>query len=161
MKDKEIHQIREVREYDRLCQETESLYHNISAKMGLSDSSSQILYSMVELGDGCLQTDISKWYSCSKQTISSSVKVLEKKGLLRLEPGKGRDMHLHLTEEGQKLIEKTIYPMIDMENRVFFSMPLEERQEFLRLMRKYVKILKEQSENLINKIEQDKKEGIT
>ncbi len=163
MKDtgKEIRQIREVREYSRLCQETEQIYHMISIKMGLSDSSSKILYSMVELGDGCLQTDISKWYSCSKQTISSSVKILEKKGLLWLEPGKGRDMHLHLTEEGKKLVEKTIYPMIDMENSVFFSQSSEENQEFLRLMRKYVKSLKEQGEKLIGRIEQQKKEGIT
>ena len=70
-------------------------------------------------------------------------------------------MHLHLTEEGKKLVEKTIYPMIDMENSVFFSQSSEENQEFLRLMRKYVKSLKEQGEKLIGRIEQQKKEGIT
>ncbi len=162
MKGKPVQQVRELREYSRLCQEIESVYHNISVKMGLSDSSCQILYSMVELGDGCLQTEISKWYSSSKQTINSSIKVLERRGILWLEPGKGRDMHLHLTEEGQKLVEKTIYPMIEMENQVFSSILPEENREFLRLMRQYAGLMKEYGGELIGKIQHEKqKEGIT
>lgn len=162
MKGKPVQQVRELREYNRLCQEIDRIYHNISVKMGLSDSSSQILYSMVELGDGCLQTEISKWYSSSKQTINSSIKVLERKGILWLEPGKGRDMHLHLTEEGQKLVEKSIYPIIEMENQIFSSMTLEENREFLRLMRQYTRLMKKYGGELINTIQIKKqKEGIT
>jgi len=156
-----VQQVRELREFNRLCQEIDYLYHNISLKMGLSDSSSQILYSMVELGDGCLQTEISKWYSSSKQTINSSIKVLEKKGLLWLEPGKGRGMHLHLTEEGQRLVEKTIYPMIEMENQVFSSMSPEEKGEFLRLMRQYADLMKKQGAELISRIQGETQGGIS
>ena len=73
----------EMREFDRLFRKIEQRYHNISLKMGLSDTAGQILYAMIELGDGCLQTEIARWYSYSKQTISSAVKVMERKGLLR------------------------------------------------------------------------------
>lgn len=151
----------EMREFDRLFRKMDQCYHNISIKMGLSDTACQILYAMIELGDGCLQAEIARWYSCSKQTISSAVRVMERKGLLRLEPGKGRDMHLHLTPAGQALAERTIYPMIDMENSVFSAMSLEERREFLGLVRRFISIFEEKSAELIRSIDQTEKEAST
>ena len=149
----------EMREFDRLFRKIEQRYHNISLKMGLSDTAGQILYAMIELGDGCLQTEIARWYSYSKQTISSAVKVMERKGLLRLEPGKGRDMHLHLTPAGQQLVERTIYPMIDIENSVFSAMSPEERREFLRTIRTYVDIFMAKSGELLHKMEEETEKG--
>lgn len=151
----EVKQGSEMREFDRLFRKIDQCYHNISVRMGLSDTTGQILYAMIELGDGCLQTEIAKWYSCSKQTVSSAVKVMERKGLLWLEPGKGRDMHLHLTNSGQELVERTIYPMIDMENSVFSAMTPEESREFLRMIRQYVGIFEEKSSELIQRIQNE------
>ncbi|MFR1493246.1 MAG: MarR family transcriptional regulator [Eubacterium ventriosum] len=42
--------------------------------MGLSDSAFDILYSIVDLGDGCSQSDICKYSCLSKQTVNSSIK---------------------------------------------------------------------------------------
>lgn len=155
----EVKQGSEMREFDRLFRKIDQCYHNISTKMGMSDTTGQILYAMIELGDGCLQTEIARWFSSSKQTISSAVKMMEKRGLLWLESGKGRDMHLHLTKAGQELVERTIYPMIDMENSVFSAMSLEENREFLRLIRRYVGIFEEKSGELIQKIQGQTEKG--
>lgn len=134
----------ELREFNCMYKEVDDLYHEVVLKTGLSDSSFLIIYAITELGDGCLQVDISNRYSVSKQTISSSVRTLEKKGYLYLKHGKKRDMHLHLTPEGEQFAKDHIIPLMKVENSVFSILSPEESHEFLRLTRKYTDILKEQ-----------------
>ena len=50
----------------------DDLYHSLSLKMGMSDSTFIILYTIAELGDGCSQKEICEQVSISKQTINSS-----------------------------------------------------------------------------------------
>ena len=76
----------ESREFNRMYKEVDELYHEVALKSGLSDTSFLVLFSIVELGDGCLQIDIANRYFISKQTISSSVRALEQKGYIYLKP---------------------------------------------------------------------------
>ena len=99
-------------------------------------------YCLLELGDGCSQKDICKLYSISKQTVNSSVKSLEDKGVLIRKAGVGRDIHLFFTEFGREFSEKHIGPVFDMENATFESMEPSECEQLLSLTRKYVQILK-------------------
>ncbi len=134
-------QKQELREFNCLYKEIEKLYHDIAIKAGMSDSSFFILYTIVELGNGCLQKDVSDMYSINKQTIHSSIRNLEKNGYIFLKKGKGRNMHIYLTEEGEKLIQQKMIPIMEAENDVFTAMTAQESKELLRLNKKYTALL--------------------
>ena len=44
-----------LKEFNRIYKRTNEIYHDIAFRLGLSDSAFDILYSISELGDGCLQ----------------------------------------------------------------------------------------------------------
>lgn len=138
-----------LREFNCLYKEASSLYYELALKSGISESAFWIMYAMAELGDGCLQKDIADRYSISRQTISSSVRNLEKKGYLFLKHGKGRNMHLFLTQEGKLFVQANILPLVKAENEVFESMSPEESEEFLRLTRIHTEILKNKIQELL------------
>lgn len=86
----ESKQNRALKEFDSLYKMIDDVYHEIALSMHLTDSAFLILYCLLELGDGCSQKDICKLYSISKQTVNSSVKSLEDKGVLIRKAGVGR-----------------------------------------------------------------------
>lgn len=128
--------------FNCLYRELDELYHALALKSGLSDSAFSILYAMVELGDGCLQTEIAKYHSISVQTVHTSAKNLEKKGYLHFRRGRGREMHLCLTETGKKAEEEWIRPVFELENNIFTEMGQEESELLLHLTEKYVKLFR-------------------
>lgn len=142
---------KELESFNLLYKEMDDLYHDIAIQLNLSDSAFDILYTICTLGDGCLQRDICNATYISKQTINSSIKKLEQSGILTLTPGKGRDMHLHLTTAGKTLAEEKIFPIIEMENRTFSELLPEERQLLLTLSEKYVKHLHKNMDCLFHK----------
>ena len=129
---------RQLKEFNALSREMEGLYHIICRKIGLSDSVFIILYTIWDMGDGCLQRDICNAASISKQTIHSAIKKLEQQGFLYLKPGKGREMQIFLTEHGRNLVEEKIVPVAVMETEAYGMMSEEECRELLRLTRKYL-----------------------
>lgn len=114
----EERQQNDVNEFNRLYKEMDDLYHDIALKLGLSDSALTIFYAICELGDGCLQKDICSQSFCSKQTINSSIRKLEREGTVYLKRGKGKNMHIYLTERGREFVENKVRPAIGMEARV-------------------------------------------
>lgn len=114
----------------------DDVYHDIAVRLNLSDSAFNILYTICIFGNGCQQKDICNTTFISKQTIHSSIKKLEQAGILVMQAGKGRDMHIHLTPAGQKLAEEKIIPVIEMENQTFAGMQPEERHQLLILLEK-------------------------
>lgn len=141
-------QSRELREWNRIYKEMNEIYHELAQRQGLSDSAFDILYVMLEFGDGCLQKDICDRTFTSKQTINSSIRKLERAGLLRLEPGRGRDMHLHLTEAGRRLADEKVVPVIAAENSAFFGMAPAERRELLRLAGAYLEQFRQSAKKI-------------
>lgn len=139
-------QTQKLEEFNCLCREMDGLYHELAVRAGMSDSAFYILYAIVEMGDGCLQKDISERYSFSKQTINSSIQNLRSKGYITLEQGKGRDKHIHFTDAGKQFAEDSVVPVMEMENEVFQEMPPQESQELLRLMKKYIQIFQKKTE---------------
>ncbi|MCI8390208.1 MAG: winged helix-turn-helix transcriptional regulator [Roseburia sp.] len=129
-----------LRKYNTLYRETDSLYHMVAVRSGLSDTAFWILYAICEFGDGCLQRDICSALYVSKQTVHSAICRMEDEGYLFLEAGRGRDKHIRLTKQGEKLIEEKIAPVIEKENDVFDQMGAGN-QEMLRLMEEYVRLL--------------------
>lgn len=143
-----------LKEFNRIYKKTNEIYHDIALRLGLSDSAFDILYSISELGDGCLQKDICNATCIPKQTIHSSIRQMEKSGYLTLSSGKGRSMHINLTEQGQQLLERTIYPVMQMEGEAFHCMTDEECQQMLALFKKYILTLGEAAKNITIKKEE-------
>ena len=131
----QIHPLQQ--EFDLLYKEMNDLYHAFAAAKGLSDSAQMVLYTICELGEGCLQKDICDRCFLSKQTVHSAVRKLAEEGILTMTPGKGRDMHLSLTEVGQALAERTVYPLAEAEFRALEALTPAEQAELIRLTRKY------------------------
>lgn len=130
--------------FNRIYKELDDVYRDMANKLGLSESAFDILYGICEMGDGCLQRDICRTSCLPKQTVNSSIHKMEEQGYLLRVQGKGRSMHIHLTESGRKLMEEKIYPVIQCENEVMNSFSEEERKQFLELSERHVSLLKDQ-----------------
>lgn len=143
-----------LKEFNRIYKKANEIYHDIALRLGLSNSAFDILYSISELGDGCLQKDICNATCIPKQTIHSSIRQMEKSGYLTLSSGKGRSMHITLTDLGKSLLERTIYPVMQMEGEAFHCMTDEECQQMLALFGKYIQALGDAAKNLSIKSEE-------
>lgn len=128
-----------------LC-EIDKLYQTLLQSKNLSDSEYVVLFSITELGEGCLQKDISESSYINKKTINSVIKKFEKNGIIVLKAGKYPNMHIYLTDEGKKYVKEKIFPIIDIENKVLESMPDEEFKTLVVNYSKYIKVFKEQVE---------------
>lgn len=145
-----------LQEFNRIHKKSNEIYHNIALRLGLSNSAFDILYSICELGDGCLQKDICAATFIPKQTVNSSIRQMETAGYLTLSSGKGRSMHISLTDAGSKLLEQTIHPVLQIENDAFCCMSEEECQQLIALTRRYTQALNEASLKLLHTSEEIK-----
>lgn len=134
-------------QYTYLAGEINALYHEAAVKTGVSDSVQNILYVICEKGDRCLQSEISKLTSISRQTINSAIHKLEKEGIITLEQGKGRNTIVCLTGEGKAFARQKIYPLFEIENKIWEDWTEEEQQQYLLLTQKYRDGLKKYMEN--------------
>jgi len=126
-----------------LC-EIDNLYQSLLINKGLSDSEYVVLFSIIELGEGCLQKDIADNSYINKKTINSTIKKLEKNGILTLKAGKYPNMHIYLTKEGKEYIKNNIIPIIEVENNVMESVLEKEFESLTGTYSKYIKIFKEE-----------------
>lgn len=131
-------------ELNRLNKAIAELYHDLCVRLGISDSVFDIFYAIAALGDGCCQKDICDYAFTSKQTIHSAIHKLEKEGMLRLSPGKGREMHIYLTAAGEQFTREKIDPVIAGENEALSQMPSDETDQLLLLTEKYASCLRGQ-----------------
>ena len=127
----------ETGQYTYLAGEINALYHEAAVKMGISDSVQNILYVLSEKDGKCLQSEISKLTGISRQTINSAIRKLEKKELVYLEQGKGRNTILCLTEKGEKFSLEKMHPLREIERKIWNEWTPEEQQQYLTLTKKY------------------------
>ena len=111
----------------------DSAYHEAALKMNLSDSEFSILYIFNEHQEGCNQ---------------SAIRKMEKKELLYLTPGSGRNTQVFLTEKGKKLMEDTVYRVIEIENEIYNDWTPEERELFMKLNRDFAEKLSDKVKKL-------------
>lgn len=133
--------------FNHLQSELTMLYHNASVRLGLSDSASQILYTICIEGEGCTLSEICRLSFLSRQTVNSSVKRLEMLNVIRLATCKGRQKSVYLTEKGRKLAEETVFKIIDAENKIFSIWPEADREAYLRLTQEYLTMFQQETEN--------------
>ena len=138
-----------ITEVNRTYKEEEDFYRRLARRSGLSDAAFWVLYSIETAPGPVTQTDIGSTLMLSKQTINSSIRKLAQDGYITLKHGKGRQMHIFLTDTGIELVKERIFPVIEIENKVFDSMAEEESRELLRLSRKYIEILEKNAKELL------------
>lgn len=139
---KEIHRI------NCLTTEMESLYHQSSLKLGITDSVSVVLYSIYDAGSECLLSDIYKGSGISKQTINSAVRSLEADGILYLEQHDGRAKKVILTNKGKEYVQKTAARLCQAEMDAFDTWTEDEISTYIHLMEKYADCFRHQIEKL-------------
>ena len=130
-----------------LC-EIDNMYQAILLHQGISDSEYVVLFSILELGEGCLQKEIANNGYINKKTTNSTIKKLEKNGLITLKAGKYPNMHIYLTEAGKEYINEHIVPIINMQTSVMESVPDTDFLNLDKTYSKYIKIFKGEIENL-------------
>lgn len=130
-----------------LC-EIDNMYQTILLKKSLSDSEYVVLFSIMELGEGCLQKDIANNGYINKKTTNSTIKKLEKNGLIVLKAGKYPNMHIYLTDDGKEYISNHIVPIVNMQTSVMNSVPDSDFENLVKTYSKYMKIFKDEIEVL-------------
>lgn len=115
--------------YKVLC-ETEKIYYSMLKHAKITDSEYVLLFSVLEMGEGCSQKDISTNTYTSTKTLNSAVKKLEQKGLIKLTRGKYPNMYIYLTPEGKKYIQEKMIPITNTVNKILENISDEEFDKF-------------------------------
>ena len=137
-----------VHQINYLASEMDAIYHQASLKLGITDSVSRVLYTIYDIGDGCLLRDIYKKSGVRKQTINSAIRSLEAAGILYLEQHIGRTKKIILTEKGNAFVQKTAAKIYQAEIQAFDTWSEDEISSYIHLMKKYHDCLRRQIEQL-------------
>ena len=125
-------------EYNRLYKENSAIYHDVCSRFGLSDSTFWILYTLRAEEPPVTQSDICIALFQPRQTVNSSLKKLEREGLLTLSgEGGRRGKPVSLTPRGLALAEKTVDRVIESEQKALLDLSPEEQEQLLDTMRRY------------------------
>ena len=130
-------------EYLQMDHQVDEFYHTLAQALGLSDSALWVLWSLMELGEGCTQTDICRQFFLTKQTVHSSVRKLERDGLLALRPREGREVSLSLTGRGRELVRRSVLPVMEAERTAARGLTEEEWRTIIGLSRKWLSLFRE------------------
>lgn len=128
--------------FNYLFGETKAVYHELSQKLGLSDSATKILYTLCDNGSSCLLQEVCLRSGLSKQTANSALHKLEEAGLVCRESAGPRAKRLCLTAAGQELADRTVARIIQMENEVFAGWSPQEVETYLALTERFLQDLK-------------------
>lgn len=122
---------------NKIYNELNGLYHDISMKLGLSDSESMVMYMLYDTKEPLTQSDIVKATGLSKQTLNSAIRKLEKGEIILLEKLNEKSKKIVMTDKGRIIIAQKIKPLVDMEDRVLDSWTEEDRLKYLELIEKF------------------------
>lgn len=131
--------------YNKIYKEMDIVYHNYAKSCGLSDMAYWILYSIAESDEYFTQRDFCNDWFFAPQTVNSALKDLEKKDIIFLEsvPGNKKNKLIKPTENGKKIIESVIIPLIETECESFEALSKEECELLLSTTKKYISVLKD------------------
>ena len=122
----------------QLSKELDHIYHEVSLKMGLSDSGFSLLYALCERGVPTAPSELYAEWSLSKQTGHSALLALERRGLVALTPA------------GAVYVKQTIQPLMAAERSSFARLTGEEQNQLVALTEKSVILLKEELSGLLS-----------
>ena len=135
-------------DYICLQHRIDEFYHGLAVRQKLSDSALLVLWTLVDLGEGCTQRDICLQFSLTKQTVHSSVRKLAKEGILTLRPGPGREVRVYPTEAGRALIREKVIPLKQAEEAASLRMGEAELRSMLDLTQKWFSLFQEETDSI-------------
>lgn len=134
--------------FNQLWNEIDFIYHEVALKLGLSDSAMMVLYSVCNIGDECMLSDITHSSGISKQTVNSALRKLETEDIIFLEPVGLKKKKVCLTEKGKEFVKNTVYKVIEIENSIFDSWRDDEWEKFIELNQRFVTALRSKAKEL-------------
>ncbi len=139
-----------MKRFNHLLGEIDATYHEMSLKLGLSDSAMIILYTIWDNDSktSCLLQNICSRSGLSKQTINSAIRKLEAKNILYLEAVTSKSKNVCLTETGKQLAEQTAGRILQIENDIFASWPREDVEKYLDLTEAFLLALRSKAKKL-------------
>ena len=136
---------KEMRRYNHLLGEIDGVYHEMSLRLGLSDSAMIVLYTICDSGGSCPLRDICRRSGISKQTVNSALRKLEGAGAVYLEAAGGRSKNVCLTDAGRELAGRTAAPLMELEDEIFSAWGADEVEQYIRLTQRYLEDFREKS----------------
>ncbi len=131
-----------------LFSETGAVYHEAALKLGLTDSTMDVLYTICQSDGVCPLGKITALSGMPKQTVNSALRKLERGGMLYLEPAGGRKKQACLTEKGRELCGRTVLRLMGIEDGILENWLPGEREQYLALTRRYLEALREKVREL-------------
>lgn len=142
-----IHPSKALLRINHLLAETDAVYHQMSSKLGLADSTMHILYTLLNAGSQCPLKVIRQLTGLPKQTLHSAISKLEEEGHILLLT-EGRAKSARLTESGLVLAEATAGKIIAAEDRVYATWTPAELAAYLTLTERYLADLRRECDSL-------------
>ena len=139
----------QMKRFNLLSSEIEAAYHEAALKLGLSDSTMTILYTLYCQEGECLLNDIVLISGTSKQTINSALRKLETQDIIYLKSFEGRKKKVFLTDKGKQLANNTISQLITIENEIFDTWSDKERTLYVELTQRYLTAFKQKIKKLL------------
>ena len=132
-----------VRYIHKILCETEKIYYSMLKKADLTDSEYVLLFSVLQMGEGCSQKDISENTYISTKTLNSTVKKLKQEDLIQLERGKYPNQYIYLTKKGKEFIRERMLPIIEAENKILEKISDDDFNNFTTIVTKYTNMFSE------------------
>ena len=96
------------------------------------------------------------YFAVKVQTIHSAIQKLRDQGYLALEPGKGRNMHIRLTQTGRRIVQQVVLPVRGLEEAAFRELGDQSSRELLRLTGRYVATYRTLAQDYISQLRQNR-----
>lgn len=130
--------------FNRLYKEMDEIYHIYAKKQGVSDAALWLMYSLYERDAGYTQRELCSAWHYPPQTVNSSLKNLEKQGLIALTaiPGNKKNKLVVLTEKGKEMTQRIISALVLAEQKSLQGLKRSEQEALLSLTKKYVELLR-------------------
>lgn len=132
--------------FNQLYKEMDEIYHQYAKQHGVSDAALWLMYSLYENQSSYTQSALCSDWHYPPQTINSTLKKLEKRGLIALQAGteNQKNKYITLTAQGRATIQAIIGPLVHAEQETFYKLGKQEGNALLALTRKYVSLLQAQ-----------------
>lgn len=131
---------------NELYRRTDELYHELARRAGVADCAFEIMYNLMEQ-DGQTQKQLCATSFATKQTVSSSIKRLQEKGLVEIRES-GRSKTVWLTGAGKELVEEKIVPVLEAECRAVGIFDEKQKRAILEETKRYTDSLASQFDAL-------------
>lgn len=138
----------EMKEINSIVGAVNGIYREAARKLGVSDSELNILYMIYDQGEGCRQSTICRMTNLPRTTVNSSLRRLEKTGMIYLKQGEGRNTLIYLTPRGSEHMKSTAERLVAAENAFYTRWTAEEREQFTALYRRFAQDLAAEVEKI-------------